>query len=185
MATETNHAQENAQAWLENIISMVKRLGHVQECKPYLDYDTDSHEVIDGCVALDDVAAYFGNRGGMPSLEDCERYHDADAALEAIMESPLSVEVRSDWVNPGSYLDAPSCWAEYKILLTTGGPALRIIGELDQYGEPESARLEYQDWGTPWTEYSVFRDSGIESFTEREAMQGALLTFARQFYYGS
>lgn len=69
-----------------------------------------------------------------------------DEALEYIHSMPLSVEVRSNWESLGEELE-PS---EFNILLCTGGPAVRIIGELDN-GTPSRAWLEVQDWGTPWT----------------------------------
>ncbi len=53
----------------------------------------------------------------------------------------------------------------------TGGPATRIIGELNEHGEPTRARLQVQDWGTPWTDY-------------RGGDQETLLTYARCFYFG-
>jgi hypothetical protein len=59
------------------------------------------------------------------------------------------------------------------ILLSTGGPALRIRGELDEYKQPYRAWLEYQDWFTPWTEYH-----GDNVDTD------ALLAFAAYFYFG-
>ena len=63
---------------------------------------------------------------------------------------------------------------EFEILLCTGGPACRIIGDLDQHGQPDRPRLQYQDWGTPWTELvSISSD-------EREALQ----TYCQQFYFG-
>jgi len=89
---------------------------------------------------------------------------------EAIQEDPLSVEVRLDWHSPGDGNDKPT---EYNILLCTGGPAVRIIGELDEYGEPETAKLEYQDWFTPWVRYANTSSEEDE----------ALLTYAREFYY--
>ena len=76
---------------------------------------------------------------------DCE---SEESARERIQEDPLSVEVRSDWASPGEPLEA----AEFCILLCTGGPAVRIRGELDR-GEPRRAWLEYQDWGIPWVQY--------------------------------
>lgn len=94
-----------------------------------------------------------------------------EEAQEAIQEDALSVEVRSDWHAPGDGDNKPT---EYKILLCTGGPACKIIGELSQYGEPETARVEYQDWGTPWTEYR-------ETTSEEDE---AILTYAQQFYFG-
>src|SRR5690606_15934671 len=92
-----------------------------------------------------------------------------DAAREEIEGLPLEVTVRSGWRRPGEAMEPE----EYQILLCTGGPAVRIVGDLDRWGEPANAVLEYADWGTPWTAYPA--DLG-------EAR--ALLDFARQFYYG-
>jgi hypothetical protein len=66
-----------------------------------------------------------------------------------INEDALSVRVRDDWYTPG--MDGENVPLDYEILLTWGGPALRIVGKLDHYGQPESAVLEFQDWGIPWT----------------------------------
>jgi hypothetical protein len=66
------------------------------------------------------------------------------------MESPLEISVRSGWYCPGGEDVEP---AEYCVLLTTGGPALRIRGDIARFGEPVSVKLEWQDWGVPWTEY--------------------------------
>ena len=92
-----------------------------------------------------------------------------DDARQAIEEDALSVLVRSDWHMPGSGDTEP---AEYELLLGTGRPAIRIIGELDQYCEPRTAKLEVQDWWKPWTEYS---EPGAEDL---------LLYYAQQFLYG-
>jgi hypothetical protein len=64
---------------------------------------------------------------------------------------------------------------EHRILFATGGPALRLTGDLDEYAEPMTARLEMQDWGAPWKEW-VGTMSGDEC-------ERTLLTFARQFYF--
>ena len=87
-------------------------------------------------------------------VEELERAADLDGGdgpLERIHEGVLSVEVRSPWINPADYHNSANKPAEYCILLTTGGPALRLVGELGEYGEPTTALLEYQDWFTPWT----------------------------------
>ncbi|MEQ8849245.1 hypothetical protein [Botrimarina sp.] len=76
---------------------------------------------------------------------DCESWDDA---AQRISEDPLSLRIF------GEYASGAWCATSYEILLTTGGPAVRIVGELDSYGEAESARLEVQDWGEPWTEYA-------------------------------
>lgn len=95
-------------------------------------------------------------------------YLSEDRAREAIQQDSLSVEVRGDWHDPSAH-DPTN--AEYHILLSTGGPAARIVGELNQYGEPETARLEVQDWFLPWTEYT-------------DADENVLLAYAGVFYYG-
>ena len=91
-----------------------------------------------------------------------------DADSDAIWENALEVSVRSDWHSPGDNDNSPS---EYYILLCTGGPAVRISGELGRYCEPDSAEIQYQDWGTPWTTY-------------HEADEDKLLEYAQYHYFG-
>ena len=90
-----------------------------------------------------------------------------EEAQTRIQEDALSVQVRTDWRDLDEMDATPN---EFCILLSTGGPASRIRGELES-GEPSRAWLEVQDWGTPWTQYF-----GIE--------QETLLTYARCFYFG-
>ena len=71
-----------------------------------------------------------------------------------INDSALEVSVRDEWRSvwcgdSNQLFNAP---VEYQILLSTGGPAFRIVGRLDRYAEPESATLQFQDWGTPWVD---------------------------------
>jgi len=63
---------------------------------------------------------------------------------------------------------------EFNILLCTGGPAVRITGDLDLLNQPDTARLEYQDWFEPW--------EPLYDITAEE--QQALLTYCQQFYLG-
>lgn len=97
---------------------------------------------------------------------------EREAIRTAIEEDALSVEVRSDWYLPGQLPDAlaPS---EYRILLCTGGPAVQIVGSLDKYSQPESARLQHQDWFTPWTDLPLTAED-----------EKTLLAYAGVFYYG-
>jgi len=95
-----------------------------------------------------------------------------EEAEETIHQDPLSVEVRTGWYTPGAK-DADTKPAEYNILLCTGGPACRIIGALNEYGEPETARIQHQDWGTPWTEYQLTTDE-----------ENIVLDYVRCFYFG-
>lgn len=93
----------------------------------------------------------------------------AEQLEDMARELPLSVLVRSDWVAPDARRPE---WSEYELLLTTGGPALRLVGTLYAYEPDGWPRLEVQDWGTPWMPYGgpVDRD--------------ALLWFAGLFWYG-
>jgi len=105
------------------------------------------------------------------ALRTARSDEEREAAQTRIEEDPLSVEVRGDWHAPGGEGAKPS---EFMILLCTGGPAVRIRGELDRYSEPEKPRIEYQDWFTPWRELPVATDEGND----------ALLDYCRQFYFG-
>lgn len=94
---------------------------------------------------------------GFGSLEDAE---------QRLQEKPLSVEVRSGWGTPND-LEA----AEYRIVLTIGGPSLSIQGDLNQYQEPCTAVMLMQDWGTPLTEF-------------HEVDEDVLVQFSQKFYFG-
>jgi len=95
----------------------------------------------------------------------------ADSARDAITQDPLSVLVREGWHEPGANAGAPQ---EFEILLSTGGPAVRLIGTLDDHGEPDSVRLQVQDWFQPWTD---FQPQG----NDRDAV---LMSYAQCFYFG-
>lgn len=161
---DQDHGRENAKAWAGSIVEMVAAL----EC----DYDRRVQ-------LLDELAELDGDEAGRSAwneangdelaelMRDAGENTDADEAIERIRESVLSVEVRSGWANVGDALNAE----EFRILLTTGGPALQIRGELDENGEPSRAWLEYQDWGTGWMQYF-------------DIEQSTLLTFCGCFYFG-
>lgn len=96
------------------------------------------------------------------------------APREEIEQSPLSVMVRDGWRQPGGAVqDGPE---EYEILLCTGGPAVRIRGTFNGIPEPETAELQYQDWGTPWT---TWRGEDTP-----DDLEETLLAYARVFYWG-
>ena len=143
------NARQNALGSLASIMEMVARLEHAEECSG----DPEDCEFTE---------EDFGG-------ESFDDYHDTDAARQAIEEDALSVEVRSGWHTPGVVDDDE----EFEILLTTGGPALRIVGDLDQYNQPKRPRLEMQDWFIPWQE--VVLDS--EGYA-------ALRAYCAVFYFG-
>ena len=101
-------------------------------------------------------------------LQESNDYNQQDELRESILNSALSVEFRSGWATFKEDFEAE----EFKILLTWGGPALRIIGELDNYG-PVNPKLQYQDWGTPWTDFEITEDQ-----------EDALNWFCNCFYFG-
>jgi hypothetical protein len=97
---------------------------------------------------------------------------DDDSARQAILEDALSVQVRSDWYVPGIDPGKPD---EFEILFCTGGPAVRLIGTLDRFCEPETVRMQVQDWFQPWTPFDPTTEDGDED---------VLLTYARCFWFG-
>lgn len=156
MTTDTDTARDQAIAQLESIQAMVARLEHVTEC--------------DGNIRNCDLKTFedIEHEGNHPTAEEFDRYHDEDEARARIDESPLLILVRSGWVQPFEHMGAD----EFEILLCTGGPAVCIIGELTN-NEPTDAHLEYQDWGTPWTELQDYpRDTPM------------LISYASNFYFG-
>ena len=114
--------------------------------------------------------AYEAIREMVEAVNNAETDEQQEQARGTIENDPLSVEVRSGWCSPGS--EDYGTPEEYKILLSTGGPAIRIIGQLSEYGEPETAVLQVQDWFQPWTDY-------------RDAEESVLLDYARCFYFGN
>ncbi len=159
------NAREQAQAQFESIREMVEELQAAD------------------AASWDSAAPRDGNYD-----ERCE------AARERIQEDALSVEVRSDWYVPGSgrRVVAPRCEdasapAEYRIVLCTGGPAVQITGQLNEHCEPETARLEMQDWFLSWTEYRPEDNAKGAETGHTELIADAeeiLLAYARQFYFG-
>lgn len=156
MENKWQNAREQAQAQFESIKEMVATLQIADES------------------AWEKPPTFDGN------------FDDAcEDARQAIHENALSVEVRSGWRCIGVPSTNDTYPAEYRILLCTGGPAVQIMGELSEHGEPETARLMMQDWGLPWTEYrplSTSKDAYGRPMLVGDA-QEILLTYARQFYF--
>jgi len=131
-------------------------------------------------TSADQAQAQLDSIRSLLDAWDAAHAVDDDDAIEeagqAIQEDALSVEVRSGWYAPGSEGTGEESGnpEEYTILLCTGGPAVRIIGDLSQYSEPESATLEHQDWGTSWAPLDI---------THRE--EQALIEYATHYYFGA
>ncbi len=152
---ETESSLAQAYAQLESIKEMVEALEHANQAK--------EHERSTNAWAASEEAA------------------------QAIHESALSVQVRSGWHVPGDEAEATEyvipLWADRLFKNSsasgcdTGGPAVRIVGELNQYGEPVTATLEHQHWFTPWTRVDLRASTVLNA-------EGVMLTYANQFYFG-
>lgn len=125
------------------------------------------HAKKQAAAQLESIAEMVAALTGAKEADDSAKIEEVE---RAILEDPLTVQVRSGWHCPHD--ETPEI-REYNILLCTGGPAVRIIGDLDSYHSPYSARLEYQDWGIPWTTYFLSLEEGA-----------TLLTYCQQFYFG-
>lgn len=170
-------ANEYGKSAIANIREMIEAMEHSQECNGTVDCpDCDGT----GCANTapnneeEDCKTCQGNGEiECPEGKDSDEpdaWHDEERARTRIEEDALSVEIRGDWHTPGD--EESNGATEYNILLTTGGPAARIVGDLDR-GQPTSAVFEFQDWFKPWTE--VYADS---------ADRAVLLKYAQCFYFG-
>ena len=175
-----DHAKDNAAAWVSTLAQMVAALEcdyyRLQELRNERETLVDqSDDTSAECFeARKELAAWDADHGEelreltKSATIDDDLMADAESARERIQESPLSVQVRSGWRSVG---DDHGDHEEFEILLSTGGPALRIRGELGAHCEPSRAWLEYQDWGTVWTQYF-------------DVEQTTLLTYCSVFYFG-
>lgn len=147
-------AEQNARGWIETI--------------------TAAHEAYVFCVEEGqgrylsrEAKAYLKGSG----YDGTNHAAVAELIEEDMREAPLSVEIREGWKGPGDGASLEP--EEFRILLTTGGPALRIKGELNHH-EPSRCWLEAQDWGTPW----------VRVYTQHEYECNALRWFASLFWFG-
>ena len=113
-------------------------------------------------------------------FEKSNDYNQQNELRESILNSPLSVQFRSGW---HSSVDDDIVPEEFKILLSTGGPACQIIGKLDQYKQPTDIEIQYQDWGTPWEPLqlnSTYADKSPNITSDYQALEW----FCNCFYFG-
>jgi hypothetical protein len=175
--SNNEQAKRQAEAQLDSILAMVAalncnydRLEELQEERDDLESAIDDAEEQGDIDDARNALNFWDKENGeeLQGLRDeAGECKDRDEALERITDDALEVAVRSGWSTSGE-LEAE----EYNILLCTGGPAVRIRGELSEYKEPESAWLEYQDWGTSWEVLRLGAD------------EDAVLTYARCFFFG-
>lgn len=131
-----------------------------------IDRKRDLHDVFGYVKNLDENENARSQAGAQfESIKEIFERYDAskndkeqDGIMQELDETPLSVEVEKHYI----------------ILLCTGGPAVRVTGTLDEHNQAETATLQYQDWGTPWTDYPL--KSGAED--------DLLLRYAQTYYMG-
>jgi len=150
MQNNDDRAQQNAAGWAESIAASYEAW---QFCRG----DLEGRNLGQDAKRILKDQGYDGT-----NTEDVLEYIETECR-----ESPLSVEVREGWHSPGD----PNGPEDFMVLLSTGGPALRLRGDLDQYCQPRRAWLEHQDWFKPWTQFF-----GGDS--------DALLWFAGLFWFG-
>ena len=102
----------------------------------------ERNHALTNCVGqLESIKELYRNYQEAESNDD---YEAQDAIREEALNDALSVEFRSGWSTNSEDMKAE----EFKILLSWGGPACQIIGNLDQYKQPTDIEIQYQDWGT-------------------------------------
>jgi hypothetical protein len=158
-----NHGYDQAKAQARSIVLYVEALNcnydRLEELKDERENLLDPRDLSEWDKYNAEELKQLQDQAG-----DCE---SEEQARERIQENALSVEVRSAWASLGSTLEAD----EFKIVLCTGGPHVEIRGEIGTYGEPSRAWIQYQDWGTPMTQFF-------------DIEQSTLIEYCRQFYFG-
>jgi hypothetical protein len=93
---------------------------------------------------------------------------DDDGFDEAIANFAQEIEVKDGWRK----CHGKSRPLEYRILLCSGGPAVRIIGFLT---DPVTATLQAQNWGTPWVDVECTADQqeALREYVECLTLQHA------------
>ena len=139
----------------------------------------EAHAISNARGQLESIKELYRNYKQAESDGD---YTREDEIRDQAIEEALCVEFRSGWYSsPESVADLKP--EEFKILLSTGGPACQIIGKLDQYKQPTDIEIQYQDWGTPWEPLqlnSTYADESPNITSDYEALEW----FCNCFYLG-
>ena len=115
------------------------------------------------------VSEFCERKTSYDALIEKNMHSAADAIVDELRDMPASVRIRSGWENYASKFRPDQFWLE----LSGGGPATRIIGELDNHAEVYSVQAQHQDWFEPWTDLVL-----------DEQEEKAVKWFASLFYYG-
>jgi len=138
----------------------------------------EAHAIINARAQLETIKElyrqYKENDSAFVSNLDTE-----EAIVEKAREEALSVEFKSGWTSNPEEMEPE----EFKILLSTGGPACQVKGNLDQYKQATDIEIQYQDWGTPWEPLqlnSTYADESPNITSDYEALEW----FCNCFYFG-
>lgn len=174
--TTIDRAEQQAIAQVDTIVELVRRLDRETSAEDFVKNLGDDEAITlwrkyngpaderdaEDDVECDDVDEVRDNlvEHIARQMLDPEDYsfqynfsQDSDDALDEIMEDPLEITYRTGWLNHSEVCDGidKGNIEECCILLCTGGPAVRILCDADR-GSLASPRVQYQDWGVPWTE---------------------------------
>ena len=100
-------------------------------------------------IQIDGIVELIGKLVNLTSDETETQMDDLRAEIYG---SVLSIRVRTDWHTLGDPEDYRPI--EFELLLCTGGPAVKICGDLDQNYRPSDPEVWYQDWYTLWELYT-------------------------------
>ena len=137
----------------------------------------EAHAISNARGQLESIKELYRNYKQAESDGD---YTREDESREQAQDEALSVEFRSGWTSNPEEMKPE----EFKILLSTGGPACQIVGKID-YGscEPIDIEIQYQDWFTPWEPLQLnctYADRSPNITSDYEALEW----FCNCFYFG-
>lgn len=175
--TAIDRAEQQAIAQIDSIVELVRRLDRNTSAEDFVKGLSDDEaislwsryngpsddSVAEGEVGREDIGEVRENlvehiAGQMLNPEDYSfQYNfneDSDEARDQIMEDPLEITYRTGWLNHSEVCDGidKGSIEECCILLCTGGPAVRILCDVDHRGALSRPIVQYQDWGTSWTD---------------------------------
>ena len=101
--------------------------------------------------AQESYGAYFGQDSDYLNLI-AELEHSDDSDISVSRQDQIRIELGEsllsvDHLTHGVYADGDT----WQVLLTTGGPAARVVITTDADGDPFQAVFEFQDWFELWT----------------------------------
>ena len=151
----TDNSELQAKAQYDSIIEFISALDvdhdELDSLRDDVEYCIDAvNDAIEAgqSIAYEMQALHTAIEAYNEMQEEAGEFESYDEAYEQAIDNALEVQVRSDWCSVGEEMEA----GEFYILLCTGGPTVRIRGELNG-GTVIRAWLEHQDWGTSWAQY--------------------------------